>query len=1085
MAITDDLVEWWSCDEYRGNLVGSVGNYDCVDQNTVGATTGKLYNGRLFARASNEHFTLADNADVSLGNVPKTWAFWVKFNTLPGNMDIFAKWSTNEYLIRYETTVQSIQFFFKDSLNANKSIAGNVVLTTGTWYFVVVWIDPDADTINVQIDNQVSYATASHTLGSLNTTANLFIGSRDGATNSLDGVLDEVAIWTRVLTPEERTWLYNSGVGRSYIETQPVPTHSITTAAVPSNQQMPGGMAYYNASTSGMYWESVGADVDPDQVIDFAADDFDILVFCRTSAATTSNPYVFTIYRGSTYYITLIRPTNTAYGDGVNYYVFRWVVNGTTYVDVKVPASSFYTGCNRILVTRRGNTFTISAPDCFQESVMDETCLVSDSFTVSADPALWDVFSSQIHGQGSFTTKQRIAHWNGATDAYKFRGTIGPVIIAQGNLVNYTDKQRFLLSLDPQRFFSEHGYSPSQITAYGNICDSNGDPKLITEPTVPVNGDKLICPFSGREMIQVDTPVTDRYYPPYNPPEHHTTPGDLQTGSPGYLDVSEAYDLGNGTIAAYGVSYDSFGCPHFYIQFMSKATGKINRWPLPCPWAWWWADSSDGNSKQLTYTNISGLTSPSDGHETDPVILTPVGLLASMYMHSDAHTDIPEAGDRTWQFGQMCLWNDDGPHTIDCYSDIAPFGTATPLTDTAYADGMTTYSAAINQGNRTLVQHRSKSTTAADIVLWEFDHTYRKVRRKKLFDDDGGTIRNYPGPLFVMSDGRTVITQRGIQIQTAPETLNRTNCLYTAIIAPEAADWDDHSKWFSASGEPLDGSTGLTMGSIDLLNNASDLHISQQNLSFFNNLPLPVNSVGMDAIAINGWANIKGKFEGIAALALVCFEGADTSKIALGGDGTPEFRMVINSSIEITRWTYTPGSSPSLVYKDAVDIMPQLLTWITSNWPYDTQYETVEIARIYGSAIANNAMLIVVPDPDGVAIDHVNVDGYYHLMGHSLRGVVVSNLDAADTADIKVEFIPDPLYAIPTDKSLGEGLMAYAVDGTENSKLLLVNTAAGVSQTQGHPLRTLSILNTTNDLTPYLGLATGGTGLSNSLSLSL
>ena len=34
----------------------------------------------------------------------------------------------------------------------------------------------------------------------------------------MDGRLDQVGVWKRVLTADERTWLYNSGNGRSYTE---------------------------------------------------------------------------------------------------------------------------------------------------------------------------------------------------------------------------------------------------------------------------------------------------------------------------------------------------------------------------------------------------------------------------------------------------------------------------------------------------------------------------------------------------------------------------------------------------------------------------------------------------------------------------------------------------------------------------------------------------------------------------------------------------------------------------------------------------------------------------------------------------
>jgi hypothetical protein len=59
--------------------------------------------------------------------------------------------------------------------------------------------------------------TASTTIAPQDTSNALKIGT--GGVNELwDGVIDEVAFYKRVLTPAERTWLYNNGAGHSYAD---------------------------------------------------------------------------------------------------------------------------------------------------------------------------------------------------------------------------------------------------------------------------------------------------------------------------------------------------------------------------------------------------------------------------------------------------------------------------------------------------------------------------------------------------------------------------------------------------------------------------------------------------------------------------------------------------------------------------------------------------------------------------------------------------------------------------------------------------------------------------------------------------
>lgn len=63
--------------------------------------------------------------------------------------------------------------------------------------------------------NNGTITQTAHSTGVRDGTNNLQFG-RLSTGNYFDGILDEVAIWKRVLTPEERTYLYNNGTGRTY-----------------------------------------------------------------------------------------------------------------------------------------------------------------------------------------------------------------------------------------------------------------------------------------------------------------------------------------------------------------------------------------------------------------------------------------------------------------------------------------------------------------------------------------------------------------------------------------------------------------------------------------------------------------------------------------------------------------------------------------------------------------------------------------------------------------------------------------------------------------------------------------------------
>jgi hypothetical protein len=79
------------------------------------------------------------------------------------------------------------------------------------------WHDPVLDRLYLQVDDATpNFATWAG--GTINNGVGAMNIGRFPFSNGLrwDGMLDEVSFWKRVLTPEERAWLYNAGAGRSW-----------------------------------------------------------------------------------------------------------------------------------------------------------------------------------------------------------------------------------------------------------------------------------------------------------------------------------------------------------------------------------------------------------------------------------------------------------------------------------------------------------------------------------------------------------------------------------------------------------------------------------------------------------------------------------------------------------------------------------------------------------------------------------------------------------------------------------------------------------------------------------------------------
>jgi hypothetical protein len=218
VALTDSLVAYWSLDEASGTRVDATGRgNDLTPVGTPGSAAGTV--GSAVDLSSGNSLSRASGADVSPGNVDFTLAFWVRFDAIPGAADVLGKWAGGgqlEYDVYLPGPFNHLQFICSTTGSDFPAVAAATfgLLSATTWYFVVAWHDAAANTLNIQVNNG-AVDSAPHAGGVFQgSTALLLGGSNFGA--PMDGRLDEVALWHRVLTSDERTALYNGGAGLAY-----------------------------------------------------------------------------------------------------------------------------------------------------------------------------------------------------------------------------------------------------------------------------------------------------------------------------------------------------------------------------------------------------------------------------------------------------------------------------------------------------------------------------------------------------------------------------------------------------------------------------------------------------------------------------------------------------------------------------------------------------------------------------------------------------------------------------------------------------------------------------------------------------
>lgn len=207
MALTDNIHTYWKFDESSGNASDSVGSNTATNVNTTPFATAKINNG-INLNGSWQYFTF--NTCPQTGNGSFSISAWAKADTL-GSANSIVNFGT-------ALTNQAIVFDFRSSklyadFYAATTVTGATTLSTGTWYFCVLTFDGT----NIRL-----YLNGSLDATSANTSGNIVDGSGAigrafwAAGNYFDGLIDEVGLWSRVLTPTEITELYNSGSGFQY-----------------------------------------------------------------------------------------------------------------------------------------------------------------------------------------------------------------------------------------------------------------------------------------------------------------------------------------------------------------------------------------------------------------------------------------------------------------------------------------------------------------------------------------------------------------------------------------------------------------------------------------------------------------------------------------------------------------------------------------------------------------------------------------------------------------------------------------------------------------------------------------------------
>jgi hypothetical protein len=207
-GLTNGLVSYYKMDETSGStMVDSVGSNNGTISGATINQTGKI--GKCYSFDG-----VNDNVRINLGSALTNYSIslWGRINNTSNNYWFMSGDGAggNRFPdIVYENGGHKILFRGDDM---DSGVRTNTSISTNTWYHVV--ITSTGTTKKIYLNG----SDDTNTLASRTTVFNaaLRFGERGDGTGDLNGLLDEIGIWNRVLSATEVTKLYNYSKARYF-----------------------------------------------------------------------------------------------------------------------------------------------------------------------------------------------------------------------------------------------------------------------------------------------------------------------------------------------------------------------------------------------------------------------------------------------------------------------------------------------------------------------------------------------------------------------------------------------------------------------------------------------------------------------------------------------------------------------------------------------------------------------------------------------------------------------------------------------------------------------------------------------------
>lgn len=278
-SLAEGLVSYWPLDEADGSREDLQGSNDLIPNNGVSSSHGIRGLAAALDPSKKQSLSISDGLQNGLDfNAAFSFSGWYKFRSLPTAFECitpFSKfaWAGNQsYVLNicHNAGVQELRLTLTDDgaplgspFEEETQVAS---LAVEQWHHITIAYNGDRGQVEFYVDGEkvgLTHTTSMHRL--FNSSEPFILGAHGTNQLHMSGLIDEVGLWNRALTPEEVALLYNEGRGLPYSyfgsTTDPEPEAGATSsvAFIPG---IMGSRLYRPASDGGeeRLWERVADD---------------------------------------------------------------------------------------------------------------------------------------------------------------------------------------------------------------------------------------------------------------------------------------------------------------------------------------------------------------------------------------------------------------------------------------------------------------------------------------------------------------------------------------------------------------------------------------------------------------------------------------------------------------------------------------------------------------------------------------------------------------------------------------------------------------------------------------------------------